>query len=198
MDYSFLPADDRKSLRIRIEHIDNILNDLKKSHVLNQDSSSRKILAENTNKEEIDDLHISIKREVFGRDKEREHICSILRKGSDADGPSSSSGIPYSVIGIHGVTGSGKSTLAQCVCDHEKKAKHFDLIMFSHVSTTFRVDKIFLDMLEQITEVRPSDTERLKHSHKVPGSTGSRNGVEGRGSSLYKIVVRRGYTSVER
>ena len=31
-----------------------------------------------------------------------------------------------------------------------------------------------------------------EHSHKVPGSTGSRNGVEGRGSSFYKIVVRRG------
>jgi len=112
-------------------------------------------------------LHISIKREVFGRDKEREHICSILRKGSDADGPSSSSGIPYSVIGIHGVTGSGKSTLAQYVCDHEKKAKHFDPIMFSLVSTTFRVDKIFLDMLEQITKVRPSDTERLKSLQKT-------------------------------
>jgi len=38
----------------------------------------------------------------------------------------------------------------------------------------------------------------LDHSHKVPGSTGSRNGVEGRGSSLYKIMVRRGYTSMER
>ena len=37
-----------------------------------------------------------------------------------------------------------------------------------------------------------------EHSHKVPGSTGSRNEVEGRGSSFYKIVVRRGYTSMER
>jgi len=37
-----------------------------------------------------------------------------------------------------------------------------------------------------------------EHSHKVPGSTGSRNGVEGQGSSLYKIVVRREYTSMER
>ena len=42
------------------------------------------------------------------------------------------------------------------------------------------------------------DLSSLDHSHKVPGSTGSRNGVEGRGSSLYKIVVRRGYTSMER
>ena len=38
----------------------------------------------------------------------------------------------------------------------------------------------------------------FNHSHKVSGSTGSRNGVEGRGSSFYKIVVRRGYTSMER
>ena len=36
------------------------------------------------------------------------------------------------------------------------------------------------------------------HSHKVPGSTGSRNGVEGRGTSLYKIMVRRGHISMER
>ena len=36
------------------------------------------------------------------------------------------------------------------------------------------------------------------HCHKVPGSTGSRNGVEGRGSSFYKIVVRMEYTSMER
>ena len=43
-----------------------------------------------------------------------------------------------------------------------------------------------------------NNNQALDHSHKVPGSTGSRNGVEGRGSSLYKIMVRRGYTSMER
>ena len=36
------------------------------------------------------------------------------------------------------------------------------------------------------------------HSHKVPGSTGSRNGVKGRGKSLYKIVVRIRYIFMER
>ena len=48
---------------------------------------------------------------------------------------------------------------------------------------------------------RPSDfsggSKITEHSHKVPGSTGSMNGVEGRGSSLYKIMVRMGYTSME-
>ena len=36
------------------------------------------------------------------------------------------------------------------------------------------------------------------HSHKVPGSIGSRYGVEGRGSTFEKSVVRRGYTPLER
>ena len=37
-----------------------------------------------------------------------------------------------------------------------------------------------------------------EHSYKVAGSTVSRNGVERRGLSFYKIVVRKGYTSMER
>ncbi|CAL4991119.1 unnamed protein product [Urochloa decumbens] len=163
---SLLPVIEEWRLKKRIEQIENIVSDSKKSHLLNEDSSSSKILVKDTNnkdsgstQEEIDDLHRGIKWEVFGREKEREHICNMLRKGSDAYGSK-----PFCVIGIHGITGSGKSTLAQYVCDHEKKAedKHFDLIMFSHVSMTFRVDKIFRDMLEQITQDQPSDISDLK------------------------------------
>ena len=154
VDLFFLTIDG-KSLWKRIEDIENILNDLKKSHLLNQDSSSSsKIVAEDTNKEETDDMHRRIERKVFGRDEERERICSMLRKGSDADGPTSSSCKPYSVFGIHGITGSGKTTLAKYVCDLEKKAKdkHFDPVMFIHVSETFRIDKIFRDMLSEMRQ----------------------------------------------
>ncbi|CAO2145107.1 unnamed protein product [Urochloa humidicola] len=168
---SFLPVIEGRHLKKRIEHIENIVNDLKKSHLLNKDSSSSENPVNDTNnkesgstQEEIDDLHRGIKREVFGRDTERDKICNMLREGSEAYGSK-----PYCVIGIHGITGSGKSTLAQYVCDHEKKAKdeHFDLIMFSRVSMTFNVDKIFLDMLEQIMHGRPSDTVGLKSLQKM-------------------------------
>jgi len=166
VDLFFLTIDG-KSLWKRIEDIENILNDLKKSHLLNQDSSSSsKIVAEDTNKEETDDMHRSIKWEVFGRDKEREHICSMLRKGSDADGPTSSSSKPYSVFGIHGITGSGKTTLAKYVCDLEKKAedKHFDHVMFIHVSETFRIDKIFRDMLSEMGQQSDSNGVTALHN----------------------------------
>jgi len=174
VDVFFLTIDG-KSLRKRIEDIENIFNDLKNSPLLSQQcSSSSEIPAKGTSEkssrqEQIVDSHIMILQKVFGRDKERKDISRKLREGPDAYELSSNSSRPYSVIGIHGITGSGKSTLAQYVCEYEKKAqdKHFDLIMFSHVSTTFRVDKIFRDILEQITKVRPSDTERLQNIQKV-------------------------------
>ncbi|CAO2142820.1 unnamed protein product [Urochloa humidicola] len=169
---SFLPVFEGWRLKKKIEQIENIVSDPKKSDLLIKDSSSSENPVNNdtnnkergSTQEEIKILHRSIKREVFGRDKERDEICNMLRKES---GPCGSK--PYRVIGIHGITGSGKSTLAQYVCDHEKKAQdeHFDLIMFSHVSMTFSVDKIFLDMLEQITHDRPSDTVGLESLQKM-------------------------------
>ncbi|KAJ1254550.1 hypothetical protein BS78_K034800 [Paspalum vaginatum] len=89
----------------------------------------------------------------------------MFRERSDYYGTASSSSCkPYSVFGIHGIAGSGKSTLANYICDHEKKAedKHFNLIMFSHVSVTFRVEKIFRDMLREITGIQSDkDIESL-------------------------------------
>ncbi|CAN6373553.1 unnamed protein product [Urochloa humidicola] len=168
---SFLPVIEGWRLKKKIEQIANIVSDSKKLDLLNKDSSSSENPVDDTNnkesgrtQEEIDDLHRGIKREVFGRDKVRDEICNMLREGSEAYGRK-----PYFVIGIHGITGSGKSTLAQYVCDHEKAAedKHFDLIMFSHVSMTFSVDKIFLSMLEQITmKDRPSDARGPKSLQK--------------------------------
>uniref|UniRef100_K3YFY8 Uncharacterized protein n=1 Tax=Setaria italica TaxID=4555 RepID=K3YFY8_SETIT len=168
------PLNYRQSLRERIERIEYIVSDLSKSPLLNQQSRSSKILVQDTNKgssseQDIDDLHRCIKRKVFGRDNDLEDICRKLREGPDAHEPSSRSSKPYSVIGIYGITGSGKTTLAQYVCDHERKlkeGKHFDNIMFIHVSETFRVVDIFRNMLEQMTEERPSETKGLKKLQK--------------------------------
>ncbi|WVZ49611.1 hypothetical protein U9M48_000952 [Paspalum notatum var. saurae] len=150
---------------------------MKKSNLLNQQISSSEIPNKDTNnersssevtakdtkkesssrQEQIDDWYRKIERKVFGRDKDLERICKMFRKRSDPYGKAScSSSKPYSVFGIHGIAGSGKSTLANYICDHEKKAedKHFDPIMFIHVSVTFRVEKIFCDMLWDITNMQ--------------------------------------------
>ncbi|KAL6908173.1 hypothetical protein ACP4OV_002343 [Aristida adscensionis] len=108
-----------------------------------------------------------VKHKVFGRDKERDRICRMLHEVPGPCGPSSTSSRHYSVIGIHGIAGSGKSTLAQYVCDYEKdEGNHFDLVMFIHVSTTFRVGDIFREMLEQVTQKQPSNDEGLKSLQK--------------------------------
>ncbi|CAD6255743.1 unnamed protein product [Miscanthus lutarioriparius] len=177
-----VPITERISLRNRIKHIEDILTALKKSDMLNDTNSSSgtttdadnersSFTVKNTAKEssckqkEIDKLYINIEQKVFGREEDRAHISRMLREGPDTYAASSSTSKPYSVIGIYGITGSGKSTLAQYVCDHEKNAGHFNLIMFVLVGNEFSMDLIFRDMLEQITQSRPSkdnDLESLK------------------------------------
>ncbi|CAO2145111.1 unnamed protein product [Urochloa humidicola] len=179
---SFLPTIDRKSLRKRMENIENIVNDSKKSHLLSQQSSSSNTNPEESSisanaeesssstnpeessrrQEEIDNLHIRIDRKVFGRDEDRDRICRMLREGADPYGPSSSSSKPYSVIGIYGIAGSGKSTLAQYVCDYEKARQNFDTVMFIHVTENFRIDKIFRDMLREIEKKQQSDSNGVE------------------------------------
>ncbi|XP_062198104.1 disease resistance protein RGA2-like [Phragmites australis] len=163
LDFSLLTIDG-KSLRKRIEDIEHMVTDSKKSHLLlNQQSSSNELSDKDTDKEsrskqkDIDDLDRINERKVFGREKERERICSMLRKGPDA----SRSSRPYSVVGIYGISGYGKSTLAQYVCDHEKyqEDKHFDPVIFIQVSKTFELDDIIRDMLKQMTQDQPSQDQ---------------------------------------
>ncbi|KAL6908176.1 hypothetical protein ACP4OV_002346 [Aristida adscensionis] len=177
---SSLRAIERKGLRERIEQIEYTVTDLKKSELLDQQRSSSEIPIKDTNKEtsikilvkdkesgreqeDIDDLYRSIKQKVFGRDKVRQDICRMLREEL-----SSSSSRCYSVIGIHGITGSGKSTLAQYICDYEKDEgnNHFNLVMFIHVSNSFRLGDIFCKMLEQMSQKHPSEDKCLKSLQK--------------------------------
>ncbi|XP_066338751.1 putative disease resistance protein RGA4 [Miscanthus floridulus] len=163
-----VPITGRIRLRKQIQGIADILTSSKKSDLLNQNrsSTSKNSAKESSSKQkEIDELYRVIEQKVFGRDKDRADIIRMLREGPDTNAPSSSTVSPYSVIGIYGITGSGKSTLAQYVCDYEKKAGHFDPVMFVLVGKTFSVGNIFRDMLEQITQSRPSkdnDLESLK------------------------------------
>ncbi|XP_062198108.1 putative disease resistance protein RGA3 [Phragmites australis] len=159
LDFPLLTIDG-KSLRKRIENIEHIAIDSKKSDLLlNQRSSSNELSdKESRSKQKDFDHQLSgIKGDVFGREKERERICSMLRKGTDASRTSR----PYSVVGIYGISGYGKSTLAQYVCDHEKdhEDKYFDPVIFIQVSKTFQLDDILLDMLKQMTQDRPSQDQ---------------------------------------
>lgn len=179
-EYSLFPPFGSNRLSNRIERIVNIIDDSKKSHLLNQQiSSSSEILVKDTNnesskieflvkdtkkessrQEQIYDLDRKIERKVFGRDKECKRICKIFRQRPDGHGKR-----PYSVLGIHGIAGSGKSILVNYVCYHEKKArkKYFDLIMFSHVTMNFRVDKVFRDMLREISKDQQYESKDIEY-----------------------------------
>jgi NB-ARC domain len=88
---------------------------------------------------------------VIGRDDDRDHIVKLLKKNPSE---SSSNAKCYSVIGIWGMGGSGKTTLAQYICKHfkEKEPKHFDCILWFHVSEKFNVSTIFKTILESAFE----------------------------------------------
>ncbi|VAH54137.1 unnamed protein product [Triticum turgidum subsp. durum] len=97
-------------------------------------------------------------QKVFGRDNDRDKIIAMLHEKEGGLDPSTSKGLCFSVIGIHGVSGSGKSTLAQFVYAHEKNDKqdnkedHFDLVMWVHVSQDFSVWGIFKELYEAASD----------------------------------------------
>ncbi|XP_048539023.1 putative disease resistance protein RGA4 [Triticum urartu] len=97
---------------------------------------------------------------VTGRDDEdRNWISEMLHDVN----PSSSNKKCFSVIGVHGISGSGKTTLAQHVCEYEKSAKHFNLVMWIQVTQNYSLHEIFKEMLEAASSMN-------KRKEPVPSS----------------------------
>lgn len=81
---------------------------------------------------------------VVGQDENREQLKSMLRTTEPDDNPTC-----YSVIGIYGILGSGKTTLVQYVCESERNAGYFDLVMWIHVTRNFSVKTVYQEMFDQ-------------------------------------------------
>ncbi|CAN6247836.1 unnamed protein product [Urochloa humidicola] len=96
---------------------------------------------------------------VFGRDNECAEIVRMLRE--EPDDASSHANQCYSVIGIYGVAESGKTTLAQYVCNYEKSAPYFSLIMWINVSQALNIGKVYEEMLESATGKPSSNFNNL-------------------------------------
>ncbi|XP_044953102.1 putative disease resistance protein RGA3 [Hordeum vulgare subsp. vulgare] len=146
----FLNAISRVKLKNRIQKIENIVSEVKKSPLLGVASNNTPDDIVNKNRRK---LGAASKRVVFGREMLRDHLMARLRETPHGDEPSSSP--CYSVIGIYGIAGSGKTTFAGYIQDYIneecKEDKLFDTIICIHVSETFTVEVIFQEMLKDIT-----------------------------------------------
>nr|CAD1842892.1 unnamed protein product [Ananas comosus var. bracteatus] len=110
---------------------------------------------------------------VIGRDKDCDHVINLLHDSAGLE-PESSSIKNYSIVAIVGLGGAGKTTLAQYVCDHEKEAKHFDVIMWVHVSQILDVEKLTREMVESASGKGCDLTSRDKLQEKLEVSLRSK------------------------
>ncbi|KAF6986943.1 hypothetical protein CFC21_004631 [Triticum aestivum] len=161
-----LTAISRWKLKKRIENVENTVNELKNSPLL--DVSSNNAPNDNANKNRSR-IRTASTRKVFGRKVLLDDIMAKLRETPKILGTDSC----YSVIGIYGVPGSGKTTFARYTRDYIeqecKEDKLFDTIMCIHLSKTFSVDDVFHEMLKDITNNQHSeisDREELEEKLK--------------------------------
>ena len=72
----------------------------------------------------------------------------------------------HTVISVVGIGGVGKTTLVKKVYDNEKVAVHFDCCAWTTVSQSYRMEKLFRDMIKQFykarKEIAPKDIETME------------------------------------
>uniref|UniRef100_A0A6N2KEG6 NB-ARC domain-containing protein n=1 Tax=Salix viminalis TaxID=40686 RepID=A0A6N2KEG6_SALVM len=90
------------------------------------------------------------KKEIYGRDKEKEELISTLLANSD----------DLSVYAIHGMGGLGKTTLAQFVYNDASVEGRFDLRIWVCVSDDFDIRRLTRAIIESI-EDKPCTLQEL-------------------------------------
>ncbi|KAL6641741.1 hypothetical protein ACP70R_019922 [Stipagrostis hirtigluma subsp. patula] len=103
---------------------------------------------------------------VFGRDKEKELVIGWLTQTSDEDAEIMVSSNHVSVISIVGHGGMGKTTLAQLIRQDDAVTKHFEIVIFACVSTSFDAKTIIHKALESATLITP-DVNTLEALQRI-------------------------------
>ncbi|CAL4903799.1 unnamed protein product [Urochloa decumbens] len=94
--------------------------------------------------------------QVFGRGKEMELVIGSLTNTSGEDAEIVVSNNPVSVVSIVGHGGMGKTTLAQLICRDDYVKKHFEMVIWACISTSFDAMTVTRKILESATGETPN------------------------------------------
>ncbi|CAN6358052.1 unnamed protein product [Urochloa humidicola] len=94
--------------------------------------------------------------EVFGRRKEEELVIESLTNTSGEDAEIVVSNDPVSVVSIVGHGGMGKTTLAQLICQDDYVKRHFEMVIWACISTSFDAMIVTRKILESATGATPN------------------------------------------
>jgi hypothetical protein len=114
--------------------------------------------------------HFPTEPKVYGRDQQRDMIINKFTSEEY-------SGRNLSVFVVVGHGGIGKTTLAKMVYNHPSVKKHFDRLLWHHVSVYFNEVKLIRDLLESLCEKRYEEITALKELQSILGYTWKSNRV---------------------
>ncbi|CAK7338813.1 unnamed protein product [Dovyalis caffra] len=120
---------------------------------------------------------------LIGRDKDKEHIISLLVEPFEVDGAH-----PF-VVPIVGMGGLGKTALAKTVCD---ESAHFELKMMACVSDGFTLKQVISKIIKSATGEKCTDLDESELKAKLDeilnGALGSKIVVTTRSQRVAEIM----------
>ncbi|WVZ91036.1 hypothetical protein U9M48_037265 [Paspalum notatum var. saurae] len=85
---------------------------------------------------------------IFGREKEKDRLISELIETNDHQ--------KIKIVSVIGLGGSGKTTIAKLVFNDCNIVKHFEVLLWVHVSREFSVEKLVEKLFEAIAVDKPN------------------------------------------